>query len=131
MTIHTREQRFASGVYQLVSRVVSADEQYRKRYGSMAHTLPILIRSAGLVQALAFVAARPDKPQYRPQLRLLEDLALVLGFSDAAALGTASRTAPLADYLHLTKEALQALLWFKRYAQSVLGVEPDAGEDEV
>jgi CRISPR-associated protein Cmr5 len=53
---------------------------------------------------------------------------VVLGYRNAGDLLEASRTAPLSAYMRLTQEALQALLWFKRYAQSVLNVE--GGSDE-
>ncbi|WP_202976769.1 type III-B CRISPR module-associated protein Cmr5 [Candidatus Oscillochloris fontis] len=125
--IQTREQRQADGVFQLVSRVAARDQAYKQAYGSMAHGLPILIRSAGLVQAVAFVQSRPNSQQ--PQKDLLTDLAIVLGYPNADSLGTASRKPPLASYMRLTHEALAALLWFKRFAQSVLHVEGSEGEE--
>jgi len=126
----TREQRYATSVYELIRRTQARDETYRQTYGSMAHKLPILIRTAGLVQALEFVATRSDRPAGINAPRdLLNDVALVLGRPDGAALREASRTAPLGVYMRLTQEALEALLWFKRYAQSVLGVEGDQGDD--
>lgn len=125
-TFQTREQRQADGVFKLVNTVkTQKDSAYARSYGSMAHKLPVLIRSAGLAQALAFVAARPDSQQ--PQKDLLGDLALVLMYPDAQSLCVSSRQLPLGSYMRLTQEALAALLWFKRFAQSVLGVE---GEDE-
>ena len=125
-TVQTREQRQADGVFRLVQRVqTQKDSAYAKAYGSMAHKLPVLIRTAGLVQALEFVAARPDSQQ--PQKDLLNDLALVLMYPHAQALCQASHTVPLGSYMRLTQEALAALLWFKRFAQSVLGVQ---GDDE-
>jgi CRISPR-associated protein Cmr5 len=125
MQTQTREQRLAADVYRLISQV-PADSTYKNAYGGMAHKLPVLIRTAGLVQALEFVAAR-SKDQ-RAQKDLLGDLATVLEFNSADELRQASREAPLSAYMRLTQEALQALLWFKRYAQSVLGVE--GGGDE-
>jgi CRISPR-associated protein Cmr5 len=38
-----------------------------------------------------------------------------------------ARKAQLGEYMRLTQHTLAALLWFKRYAQSVLGVQQ--GED--
>jgi CRISPR-associated protein Cmr5 len=127
--MHTREQRYASGVYELLSRVVSKDQAYKNAYGSMAHKLPVLIRTAGLAQALEFVNTRSERQ--RGPKDLLYDLSLVLGYPDADSLRTASRSEPLGNYMRLTQEALQALLWFKRYAQSVLNIEDaSAMEDE-
>ncbi len=122
LTMQTREQRFAAEVYRLVAaRNGQFNESDKNKYGSMAHKLPVLIRSAGLAQALEFVATRTDA-----QREILPDLATALKFRDDQALRTASREADLAEYMLLTEEALAALLWFKRYAQSVLGVTADA-----
>jgi CRISPR-associated protein Cmr5 len=112
--MQTREQIYATGVYELVSRVSAANKE---KYGSMAHKLPVLIRSAGLVQALVFAATRDSE-----QRQLLTDLATVLEFPDEHALLNAARTAKLGEYMLLTEHALAALLWFKRYAQSILKV---------
>lgn len=126
--MQTREQRYASGVYELMSRTVARDDMYKQAYGSMAHQLPVLIRTAGLAQALEFVATRTQDAQKD----LLRDLALVLQFSKEGDLLAASRSVTLGSYMRLTHEVLHALLWFKRYAQSVLNVEDAsvAGDDK-
>jgi len=113
----TRDQRYAEQIYQQVSQVPEAE---RQKYGSMAHKLPILIRTAGLAQALAFVDSRGSDEQKK----LLDHIAAVVNEPDLVA---RSRTAELADYMRLTRNVLAALLWYKRFAQSVLGVE--AGEE--
>ncbi len=119
--MQTREQRFAAEVYGLVAaRNGKYDQINKNKYGSMAHKLPVLIRSAGLAQALAFVATRSDA-----QRDILPDLAAALRFPNEKELLEASRNADLAGYMLLTEEALAALLWFKRYAESVLGVTAD------
>jgi len=121
--MQTRDQILASKVYAHVqsfgSRTAKGDSS-RSKYGSMAHKLPVLIRTAGLAQALAFLEARGDKEQKL----LLEHLELTLGQSGLAA---RSRTVQLGQYMLLTRECLDALLWFKRFAQSLLDV--DASED--
>jgi CRISPR-associated protein Cmr5 len=116
----TRDQIYAAQIFRQVSTVSEAD---RKKYGSMAHKLPILIRTAGLAQALGFLDARGNDAQ----ARLLQHLAEVLGF-DKATLLARSREAPLTDYMRLTRQAMAALIWYKRFAQSVLQVEQ--GEEE-
>lgn len=114
----TRVQRYALHVEERVT-VVKASVLSVKRYGSLAHKLPVLIRTAGLVQALAFVQARGK----REGQQLLNDLAATIGMTDGEALVTASRNAPLLPYMRLTRTALDALLWYKRFAQSILEVE--------
>jgi CRISPR-associated protein Cmr5 len=86
----------------------------------MAHKLPILIRTAGLVQALEFVNSRSKKPV---QLRLLEDLATTIGQGSNDAFLSHARSASPGEYMRLTQQAMAALLWYKRFAQSILGVD--------
>ena len=122
--MRTLEQELAATIYEQVVQL-QADENRAKEYGGMAHKLPVLIRQAGLVQALAYVAAR-GKPGAK---QLLSDLARALGYQGddeqvRQALLEASRTANLLEYMHLTRKATVALTWYKRFAQSVLGVEP-------
>ncbi|NJL33179.1 MAG: type III-B CRISPR module-associated protein Cmr5, partial [Chloroflexaceae bacterium] len=63
--IRTREQRLAAKIFKQVQEVdrkfPTTDEDSKKqrtRYGGMCHKLPILIRTAGLAQALAFLHAK-------------------------------------------------------------------------
>lgn len=138
----TRDQQFAKTVYERVAAfkqkrdAANQDKDKDKekgkdvqvtQYGSMAHKLPLMIRTAGLAQALAFVEAKAKKRAAYEQL--LTDLAAVVESPD---LVTLSRSAPLDKYIYLTQNSLAALLWFKRFAQSVLDVEvtDDADEDD-
>jgi len=120
--MQTQDQKYAAKVFEQVSNIPAGD---RKKYGSMAHKLPVLVRTAGLAQALAFVDSRSEEPQKR----LLEHLAETVGAGTKEELLNRSRTTPLEEYMRLTQEVVAALLWYKRFAQSVLGVE--AGEEGV
>ncbi len=121
----TRNQHFANKVFMQVSEIAKLTDQESKRYGSMAHKLPVLIRTAGLTQALAFVESRGKDEQKR----LLDHLAEVVEAGTRGELLQRSRTSGLGDYMRLTQDTLAALLWYKRFAQSVLKVEAnDDGE---
>jgi CRISPR-associated protein Cmr5 len=117
--MQTRDQKLAGKIFVQVSEIAKLSEASRKKYGSMAHKLPVLIRTAGLVQALAFVDARGEPAQHT----LLDHIAQVMGFKERGELLEKSRTATLDDYMHLSQQTMNALLWYKRFAQSVLGVE--------
>lgn len=123
----TRQQQYASSAHQKVEALQGRDNTFRTRYGSIAHRLPVLIRSAGLAQALAYVDARgKDEGQ-----RLLDDLAMVIGVEGVKNrndLISRSRTTALLEYMYLTDQCLDALLWFKRFAQTILKVEPGEGD---
>jgi len=125
----TREQRYAADIFEQLSELAPQSEEKRKKYGSMAHKLPVLIRVAGLTQALHFLDSRGD----RDQKLLLRHLALTLGYVDEEKLKAeeqlleSSRTSQLSAYMRLTQQTMGALQWYKRFAQSVLRVESAEG----
>ena len=135
--MQTREQEYALRSHKQIQELdmPSINKVYRDQYGALCHKLPILIRTAGLTQALAFVATRKGEGPYNgPFHRLLHDLALTVGYKDGdtaetsaeARLLAASRTAHLSEYMYLTQRVLAALVWYKRFAESVLDVTADA-----
>lgn len=118
----TLEQEFAEQVYNKAVAYGNAhpkDSPERDKYGSMAHKLPILVRTAGLAEALAFVESRSKDPHKA----LLEDLAQVVSDQGREVFVGQSRKADLQEYVYLTRRTMLALKWFKRFAQSVLEVE--------
>lgn len=115
----TREQQYAANIFAQLSELEPQSEETKKKYGSMAHKLPVLIRVGGLTQALHFVHSRGNDDQKL----LLRHLAVTLGFSDEVGLLESSRNSQLSKYMQLTQHALGALQWYKRFAQSVLRVE--------
>jgi CRISPR-associated protein Cmr5 len=120
--MQTRSQRYAAQIFaQVNGEVKMQSEAYQKKYGSMAHKLPVLIRTAGLAQALSFVESRGETEHKK----LLNHLAAVTEESDLAQRSRA--ITDLNEYMRLTREVLSALLWYKRFAQSVLKISP--GED--
>lgn len=125
----TREQKRAHISFQQVQRLQNETETRRKAYGRVCHKLPVLIRQAGLVQALAFIQAKASDGNERILDHLAEALhqAQVLPNGTRTTLMDTAREADMGPYVYLTREVQALLLWHKRYAQSVLGV--DTGED--
>ncbi|PKN90893.1 MAG: type III-B CRISPR module-associated protein Cmr5 [Chloroflexi bacterium HGW-Chloroflexi-6] len=123
--MQTLEQKYAEQVYSKVQALIRAypDEKHaaRTEYGSMAHKLPVLIRTSGLVQSLAFADSRGKDVSVG---QLLQDLAQVIGFENKDLLIQQSREAENQAYIKLTHDSILALTWFKRFAQSILKVEP-------
>lgn len=121
--MHTLQQEYAQKVYERVEsfgKDYDKDSSERTAYGSMAHKFPVLVRQAGLIQALSFVYTR-GKEAHKA---LLEDLAQVVAGQSAKAFIDQCTSAELMQYMWLTRQTLSALEWFKRFAQSVLEVEP-------
>jgi CRISPR-associated protein Cmr5 len=126
----TREQRYASAVYELVEKHVSKEKSFTDKYGSMAHKLPVLIRTAGLAQALAFVEARHKEGT--PQRQLLIDLDETLKKVGQlqGELVAQSRSLPFDKYMLLTEACIEALLWFKRFGSSLLDADITVGGND-
>jgi CRISPR-associated protein Cmr5 len=125
--MQTVHQKHAQDVYDCVEAFGKEYPQgtsERTQYGSMAHRFPVLVRQAGLMQALAFVETRGKAPHKQ----LLEDLAQVMSYQSTDKLVGRCREAPIVEYMWLTRQTLSALEWFKRFAESVLKVE--AGMDK-
>lgn len=130
--MQTRNQKFAADIFRQVEPLKPADNEsstqkdIRQQYGSMAHKLPVLIRTAGLVQALVFAESRKKDGINQ----LLNHLAEATGNTNKATLINNSRLASLSEYMRLTQQTLDALLWYKRFAQSVLDVDATEEDDK-
>ena len=144
----TRDQQYAASAYAHIEEVLekypkldvkSGDtlallyKKNRKRYGVIAHKLPILIRTAGLTQALAFISSRSKKKKTGKEDEFslfLSHLAKTINI-DTNDLVQYSIQQHLSNYMYITQQVLDALLWYKRFAQRVLDVDPtDQLDDE-
>lgn len=119
MTVRTRSQSMAQEAY---SRIADRNSgKPTKEYTTFAKKFPALIHTCGLAQAVAFALAKKE-------IDYIGDLSAVLNASgqddinDPSSLDNKSRTAELSSYLRLSRDALNAAGWLKRYAEA-------AGED--
>lgn len=118
MSAHTRSQRLAQAAFVRIAKYGKPD----KEYVSFAKKFPALIHTCGLAQAVAFALAKK-------QTGYVEDLAAVLKASghpemiSAEALDDQTRTQQLSGYLRLSRDAISAAGWLKRYVEA-------AGEEE-
>lgn len=120
-----RSHRVATAAYQCVEARQN-DGTDCKKYGAIAHKLPGMILQNGLAQATGFLLAKgASAPEH---LMLLDDLKEVLraggalDVANGAAVHQAVIGADLARTLKLTRAALEASGWIKRYVQGVLRV---------
>ena len=107
-------------------RVIARDDApFKKSYGTLAHKLPGMILQNGLAQATGFLLAK-GKEEHRA---LLDDLTTVLrtvqatGAQDRDALHQEIISADLNRTMILTRRALEAGGWMKRYVQGALGID--------
>lgn len=123
MSVHTRSQRLAQAAFpRIQSRMQGLREKAFDEYRSFVKKFPALIHTCGLAQAVAFALAKQEN-------NYIEDLAAVLRESghpeitSAQTLHERARTQPLSGYLRLSRDAINAASWLKRYVEA-------AGEDE-
>jgi CRISPR-associated protein Cmr5 len=93
-----------------------------KEYRSFAMGFPALVHSCGLVQAVAFAETRNGV--------YVKDLAAVLNTVETDTdLVKESRSADVLRYMRLSRRALSAASWLKRYVQA-LGSGKDNNDKE-
>ena len=81
-------------------------------YKSFALSFPSLIHSCGLVQAVAFAKAKSKD-------NFIEDLQAVFNaIDDAGDLQRRSREANVIEYMRISRHAISAASWIKRYCQA-------------
>ena len=94
-------------------------------HGGLCHNFPVLVRSLGLCQTLAYYEAkatqgtadRRDAYKHR-----LDDVRAITGIK-AESLSTYAAGLSVLDYMQLTRDVLDAAIFFKRFAVSILKVE--------
>jgi CRISPR-associated protein Cmr5 len=114
-TTITRSQEFAERAFQRVLARQSGSPMDRDEFASFAKRFPSLIHSCGLAQAVAFAQAKaPD--------HFLDDLraAMNSGDSNVTEFAEKVRSADVTQYLRLSRHALEAAGWLKRYAEALL-----------
>lgn len=113
------DQIRADSAFKNVTLVPSSD---RKSYDTQVHSLPALLRSAGLSQALHFLASRKNNPgaalllgHLEGQLKRLEPAKI----SSKETLLSFVRGASTIEYLALTRESLAVAAWHRRAVQAL------------
>ncbi len=132
----TRQQRDLVRALKHVTAVSHKDEGVRKIYGGLCHSFPVLVRTCGLCQALAFVEAKATSRDQNPSERvqayrtLREHIAELLGKTALTLLDTV-RDDSMTDYMRHTRTVLGAWIYYKRFAVSILKVDSaQAAENE-
>ncbi len=120
MSVQTRSQKFARAAYARVA----ARGKPPEGYASFAKKFPALIHTCGLAQAVAFAQAKGKSDENKVESRYLEDLAEVIraGGHDkilsADRLAETTRSEALSGYLRLSRDAINAAGWLKRYVEA-------------
>ncbi len=126
--MRANSQQQAEAIYDLIIAIKGREKQ--KRYGALCHRFPLIVRENGLAAAFGFLAAKGgDKPD-SPENLLLFHYATVMNLDSTDALRQSSISADLGEYRRMTRTALQAAEWFKRYAEAILKVDATGAAEE-
>ena len=123
--MQTNSQQQAEAIYDLITAIKGSEKQ--ERYGALCHRFPLIVRENGLAAAFGFLAAKGDGS---PENLLLAHYAAALGFGSTDALRQSSISANLGEYQRMTRTALQAAEWFKRYAEAILKVDSTGASEK-
>ena len=125
----TREQQLMNQAYLHVTQVQSVAKIDDEKYGGLCHTFPVLLRTCGLCQTLAFLQAK-GKPHHQQIVKNAEELLLKEQLlRPGKSILDAVRLMPMVEYVMATRLLLQGWIFYKRFAESVLKVKPGEGED--
>jgi CRISPR-associated protein Cmr5 len=120
MSVHTRSQQLAQAAF---PRIQDRKQRLSKPefgdYQSFAKKFPALIHTCGLAQAVSFALAKN-------QTNYINDLSEVLKAANhpeitaARPLETHTREEELGGYLRLSRDAINAASWLKRYVEAAV-----------
>ncbi len=115
----TKEQLMAQKAYERVA-IRSDEENFDfKEYKTFALSFPSLIHTCGLVQAIAFAKKDTKGKDSRIKNGYIDDLQAVFDEIDSAGdLAKKSREAHVMEYMRITRHAISAASWIKRYCQA-------------
>lgn len=127
--LQTRSQQDMKLALELVSSLERAEPEVKRIYGGLCHSFPVMVMQSGLCQAVAFSAdkASGEGSRAKAHQKLLEHVGAILGVQ-GRLLEEIQSTSTI-QYMHHTRRVLEAWVYFKRFAVSVLKVKA-GGDDE-
>lgn len=109
-----RTHRYAEAAFPKVESIKKEnDRNLEAKYRTLALSFPAMIMQAGLMQSIGFLKAK-DEAEHRTLLGHIQD---ILGVRDLHAQALRS---DVQEYQLLTRKALDASSWLKRYTQALL-----------
>ncbi|MEE9356402.1 MAG: type III-B CRISPR module-associated protein Cmr5 [Methylococcaceae bacterium] len=126
----TRAQKYSQQAYEHISQLNFDDDKQKKLYGSICHDFPIMVLRAGLAQSVAFlwIKAESGKPAYE---QFLHHLSSITGHETESYCDFQQRIQQmeLDEYRRTTRTILNAGIWYKRFAESLLNVKVGEGNE--
>ncbi|MCW5933530.1 MAG: type III-B CRISPR module-associated protein Cmr5 [Fimbriimonadia bacterium] len=125
----TRAQIDMEKAHRLVTEVSGRGAEVKKIYGGVCHSFPVMVRTCGLCQAIAFSQDKATSEGDRGQAHslLLKHVAALIGLQPDSLLQNILN-ANAKEYMFYTRRILSAWIYFKRFAVSILDVDSGQGE---
>ena len=118
MSVHTRSQKLAQAAF---PRIQARDAEMTKdefdKYRTIAKKFPSLVHTCGLAQAVAFALAKQENDYIKDLAAVLRDIGHP-EITSARTLHERAGTQPLSGYLRLSRDAIDASSWLKRYVEA-------------
>jgi CRISPR-associated protein Cmr5 len=130
-----RDQQRARTAFAEVSAVADKEKDpFKKSYSTRCRKMPSIIHRSGLCQAIAFYQAKSkDKKDGTVFQKYLEGLARAVLTNPKANspsdLARLSREAEFGEYHWLSRDAMQCAIWYKRYAEALIGAVDEEGDE--
>ncbi len=128
------EMELAYNCVKDVKAAAEADAQIAQIYGGLCHKFPVMVRTCGLCQSLAFSVAKGGankSGREKAHTLLVNHVGRVLNLQSASPSEVleAIQGKEMVGYMLDTKAVLSCWIYFKRFGESVLGVSDASGED--
>lgn len=128
-----RSQRLASKAHARVeARAMAASDRYvTPKYASRVKNVPVWIRENGLIQTLMFLQDKANGDSGETDRQLLEDIAAVLDCAPAGVLIQKAENNSSIAYRLLTRNALNASMWMKRWCSTFEKPKPSPNTNTI
>ncbi|MFF2908705.1 type III-B CRISPR module-associated protein Cmr5 [Paenibacillus sp. NPDC057934] len=111
------QHQYSTKALGCIHEVQQLSKKEQQQYGSLCHRVPSMIMLNGLRLTVAFLSVKKGMRQH-----FLKDMGLALGIEIEVRKGKDTVPERMDDYRLLTSQVLAASVWFKRYAEAILGV---------
>ncbi|GGG19974.1 type III-B CRISPR module-associated protein Cmr5 [Paenibacillus aceti] len=122
----SQDHYYAQTAYNCIKRIENAHVQSKanaQEYGRLCHRFPAMVMLNGLRLTVAYFESVNKGEMHQ---NYIADLGSVLGIQN----WNEELPEQSSQYRHLTRRALQASVWFKRYAEAILKVEGGEADDD-
>lgn len=132
-----RSQQYSDLVFKQVEAVTAKDIKFQNKYKTLCKRAGGIFRTVGLLQFMAFIAAKGSKDSEKHYATLGEHLRKELNEvklvknEELEPFLEELRKAQLPEYMHISRSILEFLQWHKRISEVMISGESEEHGDEV